>query len=512
MSDSDAPAPMRALDAEQGAIGVALVDPSRHRPALRPSLSEPGLAEIHDAMTAEIERGATAADLLLLVGTATKDIVSVQQLGGMSYLADLYDKAPVGADTDRLCRSVHEAAWRRQRASIITGGGTPDPSDLADLEAGLREIDRLWGGKAGAGRLLREPFESIQPSAHPYRVKGALPSRGVAYIAGASGTKKTFLAVDICLGLASGHAKVLNRRARSCGVAYIAAEDPDGCRARVALWRKERGRSDAPTPFELVSPGINLLDADQVADLKATLQDIGRDFSVMGSPLGVIVVDTLSKCIPGADENSSTDMSMAVEVLEAIARESDALIIVVAHFGKGGSDKGIRGWSGLGFNADAVISVERDADDPEVSTLTLAKVKNGPDGEKLSFRLEIGGLGLLDEDGEEITSGVVVYEGAAEAKAKPKRVKPLTPPEELVCHALRQLGDGGGAVTPPPLDGVKAHHKAVTKDTLRDRVFSSGFADEGEKRNTRNVRFNRIVESLAGKGKLRVEGELLWLV
>ena len=39
-------------------------------------------------------------------------------------------------------------------------------------------------------------------------------------------------------------------------------------------------------------------------------------------------------------------------------------------------------------NSDATITLERDADDPELRTLTFAKVKNGVDGGKLAFRLE----------------------------------------------------------------------------------------------------------------------------
>ena len=102
-------------------------------------------------------------------------------------------------------------------------------------------------------RFVFEPFEAIQPRASPWLVKGVLPSRGVAFIVGQSKAGKSFLAIDISLRLAAGAPKVLGRKARGCGVVYIAGEDADGCRARVAAWRLKVHR-ERPMPFELVRP------------------------------------------------------------------------------------------------------------------------------------------------------------------------------------------------------------------------------------------------------------------
>lgn len=356
-----------------------------------------------------------------------------------------------------------------------------------------------------------EPFATIAPHAQPWRIKGVLPARGVAFIVGQSKAGKSFLAIDAVLRLAAGAPKVWGRRASQCGVIYVAAEDPDGCRARVTAWRRETRRT-TPTPFELIGQGLNLLDDGEVDDFIATVDGIGVRFADMDQALGTIVFDTLSRCIPGLDENSSTDMSRAFQALERIAAATGALILVVAHFGKAGSDKGIRGWSGMDANSDATITLERDSDDPNLRTLTFAKVKNGMDGGQLSFRLKSVDLGLVDEDGEPITSCVPEYEATPEGGAKPKKARALTPPEQVVFAAVKRVTDHGPTHSlPATVAGAKPWMKAVTRDDVRAAATASGLAGD-DKPATVRQRFSRAVEGLSAAKKVRVEGELIWLL
>jgi AAA domain len=358
-------------------------------------------------------------------------------------------------------------------------------------------------------RFAPEPFLDIVPHVQPWRVKGVLPSRGVAFVVGQSKAGKSFLAIDAMLRLAAG-AKVFGRKANRCGVVYVAAEDAHGCRSRVTAWRLKNHRS-SPTPFVLLGQGLNLLDEADTADLKATLTDLAADFSAQDAPLGVVVFDTLSRCIPGVDENSSMDMSRAFGVLDDIATHIGALVLVVAHFGKAGGDKGIRGWSGFDANSDATIAVERDSDDPNLRLVTFAKVKNGVDGGRLAFRLETVGLGTVDEDGDEITSCVPVYEVATEAQSKPRRARALNPPEQIVLSAVRYVTDNGTTQPLPDIDGAKPWQKAVRRGDVKTRAIASGLAGDS-KPDTVLKRFNRAIEGLSATRKVRVEGDLLWLL
>lgn len=360
-------------------------------------------------------------------------------------------------------------------------------------------------------RYRPEPFTEIQPLSAPWLVKGVLPARGVGFLVGQSKAGKSFVAIDMALRLAAGAERVFGRKSKRCGVAYVAAEDPNGCRARVTAWRRKHHRT-SPTPFELIGQDANLLDADDMADLRATLMETADRFRTAGTPLGVVIFDTLSRCIPGVDENSATDMSRAFKALNELAETLGVLVLVVAHFGKGGADKGIRGWSGMDANSDATVTVERDAEDQDLRTITFAKVKNGVDGGTLGFRLEEADLGLVDEDGDPITSCVVAYEAATDRTKKPRRVRALTPAEQVVFAAIRHVTDNGAShPVPENVEGTRPGQKAVTRSDVRARALDSGLAGD-DKAGAVRMRFSRALEGLCALKKIRVEGDYLWLV
>jgi hypothetical protein len=359
-------------------------------------------------------------------------------------------------------------------------------------------------------RYRPEPFSDIHPLSQPWLVKGVLPARGVGFLVGQSKAGKSFVAIDMGLRLAAGAERVFGRKAKRCGVAYVAAEDPNGCRSRVTAWRLKYHRT-SPTPFELIGQDANLLDTDDMADLRATLTETADRFRAAGTPLGVVIFDTLSRCIPGVDENSATDMSRAFKALNELSEALGVLVLVVAHFGKGGADKGIRGWSGMDANSDATVTVERRTEDQDLRTITFAKVKNGVDGGTLSFRLEEVDLGISDEDGDPIASCVVAYEATPASQTK-RRTKALSPAEQLVLNAVRYVTDHGATQAPPVTAlGVRPGQKAVTRDDVRARALDTGVAEDGEKTNTTNQRFSRALQGIAGKGAVRVEGGLVWL-
>ncbi|MBA3999375.1 AAA family ATPase [Brevundimonas sp.] len=359
-------------------------------------------------------------------------------------------------------------------------------------------------------RYVFENFADLQPRSSPWLIKGVLPARGVAFIVGQSKAGKSFLAIDIALNLAVGSETVLGRKATPCGVVYIAAEDADGCRGRVAAWRTKY-RVKGRIPFDLVAQGLNLLNEEQVADLRASLVEASDRFRQQGSRLGVVVLDTLSKTIPGVDENASTDMSTAFAVIEELASSIDALVLVVAHFGKSGGDKGIRGWSGFDANSDATITLEREADDPNLRTLTIAKVKNGIDGGRLAFRLEPVGLEILDEDGDELTSCVPVYEVARD-RAK-GRLRPMSNHEQIVLAAVEHLTDHGPN-DPQTINrhGVTHLIHAVSRDAVRECAFANGLGSKTELPAAVRQRFHRALDKLITRGRINVEGSLVWLL
>lgn len=354
------------------------------------------------------------------------------------------------------------------------------------------------------------PFEEIKPSTSSSLIKGVLPARGTSFIVGASKGGKTFVAIDWSLRLAAGAPTIMGRKAKQTGVAYIAAEDPDGVETRIEAWRRKWPRGSY-TPLRLIRQAPNLLDEESVEALQAELDDIAADFEAEGHRLGLIVFDTLSRCIPGAEENSSERMSLAVCALDKIGRQAEALSLVVAHHGKDGT-KGIRGWSGLDAASDATVTVERDEVTPDIRKITFSKVKNGQDGDVVTFGLERQSVGLIDEDGDEIWSCVVRYDGApAAAPPKTARRKALSPGAEIVLARLGHLIDRGICQDPPAsADGVRPGTRAVRRTDLSLEAATSGLQYEGEASSTYRQRFGRAINELQSAKRIRVEGDAIW--
>ncbi|MBJ7412517.1 MAG: AAA family ATPase, partial [Phenylobacterium sp.] len=292
-------------------------------------------------------------------------------------------------------------------------------------------------------RFRFEAYDDLEPSTKPWLIRHAWPMKGVAFVAGASGAAKTFFAIDATAKIAGGAEKIWGRRAQQRGVIYVAAEDPDGCRARVKAFRRTKGAQAAQAgrrlPFRLVPQPVRLNDPDEVDNFIRDASDQAEAWAEEGTPLGVVCFDTFSVCLDGADENSSAEMSQALAALFRIANELDCLVVVVAHFGKSGTSAGIRGWSGLTANADGVITTERDEEDPELRHVTFSKVKNGPAGSRLDFTLEDVDLGF-DDVGDTITSCVVRFAASAKPVSHKRKAGPETKPgPKLILKAFNQL-------------------------------------------------------------------------
>lgn len=363
-----------------------------------------------------------------------------------------------------------------------------------------------------SSKFTAEDYLDVKPSVIPWLVKGVLPAHGVGFLVGQSKAGKSFLGIDIALRIAAG-AKVLGKKTRRSSVIYIGAEDPHGCRLRLAAWRSQF-RPTTPTPFAFIGQPVNLLEPTEAADLLSEVQAQAMVYrEIHDLPLGLIVFDTLSRCLPGVDENNSQDMSRAFTVLTHIANATGALVLVIAHFGKAGEERGIRGWSGMDANSDATLTLERDKDDTNVRTINLAKVKNGRDGDRLSFILKDVDTGLYDDDSESLTSCVVEYINAPPETTRAAKRKAMNPAEQKVYEAIKLETDHGHTQPlPASIEGTKPWQKAVTKGYLTMRLMGSTFDIPGQKEAAFRMRLNRALMGLEAQRRIRCEGDLAWLI
>jgi hypothetical protein len=249
--------------------------------------------------------------------------------------------------------------------------------------------------------LDRKAIMAIQPI--QWRVKGLLPTTGIAAIFGPSGSGKSFLAKDLGASIALGEDWFGHRTTR-CDVTYVMLEAEGGLRNRVEAWEAHNGKL-LPSGFKAMPQPFQLADPAQVEELGALLPSGG-----------IVIIDTFNRAAPGLDENSSQDMGRILAGMKRLQEITGGLVLVVHHTGKDAS-KGMRGHSSLHAALDGAIEVERNATSRFWSA---AKVKDGEDGKQVAFQLHRVVLGT-DADGDEISSCAVGPDtGAIFRKPEPK--------------------------------------------------------------------------------------------
>lgn len=267
----------------------------------------------------------------------------------------------------------------------------PAAPSIDELEDVIPEPPRV----ANPGRFAVIRPENFTRRPRPtWIVKGVMPKAQLAILYGASGSGKSFIALDISAAIARGVAW-RGHKTPKANVVYLAAEAAQGFQLRMESYVKENAKhgvtmADMPA---VIPEAPNLLELADVQDLTASLRQYG--------PVDVLVVDTLAATMPGGNENESAAVGRLISHLKAISDALGCMILLIHHSGKDAT-KGARGWSGLRAAADAEFELTRSG---ELRVLTQTKSKDGIDGRQWGFRLGIVELGL-DEDNEPITSCV----------------------------------------------------------------------------------------------------------
>ncbi len=250
-----------------------------------------------------------------------------------------------------------------------------------------------------------------------WTIKRLLPARGLAVVYGPPGCGKSFLVLDAVLHIAAG-IEYVGQAVRQLRVVYIVAEGQGSFGSRVKAAGKALGLPrDARFHLIAVAPDLGRANGDAarlIEEVKAQLR---------GKTPGVVVIDTLSQTMCGADENGP-GMGAFIVNAGAIAEALDCLVIAVHHTGKDEA-RGMRGWSGLHGACDAEWEVAKGEDGRH--TVCVPKMKDGQDGWAWSFRLPQVEIGH-DEDGDSVTTCVVeltsepaIQTTSANLKAKAER-------------------------------------------------------------------------------------------
>lgn len=309
-----------------------------------------------------------------------------------------------------------------------------------------------------------------------WRVKKVLPVTGLAAVFGASGSGKSFLVIDMAQAIAAGR-DWFGFKSKPCNVLYCALEGEGGIAGRVSAYRAHHGET-SPNVRYMADP-FNLLGHGDIAGLADAIKATGQGAEV-------VILDTLNRAAPGADENSSQDMGNIITAAKELQRLIGGLVILVHHTGKNAS-AGLRGHSSLHAALDAAIEVRRDGDRREWLS---AKVKEGEDGQTHPFKLEVLELGI-DEDAEVITSCVAVPDNEPGGRAKQKRL--TAGQRQGITAYCTAANDGLGE-----LDAA-GNFAGLQLETWRESFYRTSTADNTD---SKKKAFQRVRNSLQDDGLL----------
>jgi hypothetical protein len=170
-------------------------------------------------------------------------------------------------------------------------------------------------------------------------------------------------------------------------VIYLSREGTHSLKFRIKAWELHRKVSTKGSLFHLIEKTINFMKGEDVGILLATLEDIAAKVG----PIAAVVVDTVSRVLPGADENLQKDMTMFIAGCDAVQQRFNCIVIGVHHTNKGGTMRGSTVLAGAG---DFLLESRREKG-AMVGVLFVEKVKDAADGQELPFKVtevQVGGI------------------------------------------------------------------------------------------------------------------------
>ena len=249
-------------------------------------------------------------------------------------------------------------------------------SNLADrgATANLREVEQL-----SLAQLADDPFPDVGASdpdtglylpqnegmpriaplsfwvdAEPpqFVIDGLFEHGGLSALIGSPGAGKSSVALDMLCHIATGRSWQ-GRRVLKTRVLYLPGEGLAGAVQRILAWCEVR---DLPPniDLEIGQPIIQLgASREAWAELRAY---------VARREIGLIAFDTFARMATGVDENSATEVGLAIKRFDQVREMTNAGVMVVHHTGKGPNATTARGSSALNGAVDSEVLVVADAE------------------------------------------------------------------------------------------------------------------------------------------------------
>ena len=296
-------------------------------------------------------------------------------------------------------------------------------------------------------------------------VKDLITEQSTVMMFGASGSYKSFLAVEICLAIATGK-PTFGSETKPGLVFYGALEGRAHLKKARKAWRIIKGVEGKIENFfvgtapMIAAPGEMQEFGDQI---KAKCGD---------RKPSIIVIDTLSKSMAGMNENDAADANRFVRFCDSLVEAFGCTVIAIHHSGKE-EGRGARGSSAFHAGFDTVLEVKAHKATKAVSVY-VRKHKDAEEREPpWTFEGRVTGPSLTFEMTTPEQHRLLVGES-----------KDITP--KTVGGALKELGAFG-------------EDAAITTAVLATQLTAAREDETVEERAAAIARTSRALSAAAGK-------------
>jgi phage/plasmid primase-like uncharacterized protein len=370
---------------------------------------------------------ATAATIHEVTGAAVFVAYSASNLvpvAGM--LREQHDDLVIVADNDAsgVGQRYAEQAAAKYGARVIVPPivGDLKSCDANDYAQAGHDLAALLMPRADGWLIPADSF-CEKPAPISWLVKHWLQQNALIMVHGPSGGGKTFVVLDMCLRIASENGNEASNNAatwqgnkvKAGTVVYLAGEGHHGLRGRIAAWKQHNGVSGLD--MYLSKDGCDLNTPAGYQRVRDAIRGGGKDGRAIQP--SIIVVDTLHRFLSG-DENSAQDAKTMLDACGGLMSEFNCSVLLVHHTGVSDEAqhraRGSSAWRGA---LDIEISVVPPKADDAPIEIVQRKSKDAEIAIPIYVNLKsVPITGWLDEDGEQVTSAVIMGADAPEKAEK----------------------------------------------------------------------------------------------
>jgi hypothetical protein len=368
---------------------------------------------------------------ILSVSKSLGETGQIEDAGGTSYVASLTNYVLLKDVVFHYAKTIAAEYERRKVTTALVKALEEIGKNHGDTAWIVQNvITELSAHREDAGRKTEWTAAELKTHEFP-DVQWVVPdlvTAGLSVLCGAPKVKKSWLALSMAVGVASGGAVLGKIPVQKQGVLYLALEDSPR-RLQDRMNKLNMGYPENLHFFTEWKTGV--------AGLKSYLQQ--------RSEIKLCIIDTWGIFSPHRDQNDYSESTMRAHELKAVADELGVSILLIHHAKKGGNygDGGdwldsILGSTGLAGAVDSIILLKRKRGEEKAELLATGRDILEKDM-ILSFDLDCGGW-IIEGDKQSLQEGETqqeVYDWLKENGAH-------TPKE--IHKGLKEEGYGGSPV------------------------------------------------------------------